>query len=1045
MGVVYKARQSKLGRLVALKMILSGAHAGETDCARFRTEAEAIARLQHPNIIQIYEVGEHDGLPFFSLEFCGGGSLDAKLNSTPLPAKEAARLVETLAQAIHAAHQKGVVHRDLKPANVLLAEDGTPKITDFGLARKLDEVGRTAEGSVMGTPSYMAPEQARGKSEEIGPLADVWALGAILYECLTGKPPFRAATPMDTILQVMTEEPVPPARLQSRTPRDLETICLKCLRKEAKKRYSSAQELAEDLHRFLADEPIQARPMGRGERVVRWCRKYPSRALACVLAALMLVAAIVVPARLVVVETHNARMLAAEHDKTVTALEAARAAEQRALRQAAEATLDRAQAEGAQGEVARGVLLLARGLETAEQAQAANLVDAYRWNFDAWARELHPLQFMVEHPGLIAGLAVHPGGELFATACHDGKLRLLRVADGLPAQEPFDLGSPVTAVAFAPDGTLLLATAEDGLARLWDREQKGLWRLRRQFAVGKEPLAVAFHPGGKSVAIGGGSATSARAGVARLWDIDSGRPAGPELTHDRPVAALAWGPVPAGGGAPQLFTGEKNGEQVYVWDAMEGHLLRRIPVGLHDRLPSPADICLAVHGSRLLVGDRSSDFGRQFDTQTGKEIGKSFKHRNSVTGVAFSPDGRLALTGSYDRTVRLWDVDTGEQVGPPLLHRNLLVGVAFGPRGQTVTVFTVTRKSARLWRLSRGSLLHQLPRSWEVPGLAFSADGRHLFTAEQRALQCWDVTTGKAARSPLTLRHEVSGLEGTCSLSLLSDGKRLAVGLPHPAQVVVHDLEAGQLLTASPALATQSGLVVVSPDGRTLASGSEGPKSTAGQLWDVATGKPIGPPLQHKGAIRGLAFSPDSQWLLTGSFNSTFRLWSAATGTPLGKPIRVDGEVWTVDFSHDGRLALSAGSARTVQLWDTADWTKHGVPMLNPATIAVARFEPEGRLITAGGYNQSVRLWHILSGKQVGPDLPHAAPVVAVAWSRDSKHFASAARDGKVKLWRAPTPARGSPAELLDHARLLTGMDLDDRGGFQMLNGDELNRLPKAR
>ena len=240
MGVVYKARQVKLGRLVALKMILAGAPCRQQDRDRFRTEAEAIARLQHPNIVQVHEVGEHDGKPFFSLEFCSGGSLDRKLNGTPLPAQEAARLLETLARAMQAAHDQSVIHRDLKPANVLLAADGTPKITDFGLAKKLDDVGQTAIGAIMGTPSYMAPEQASGKSKEIGPAADVYALGAILYECLTGRPPFKAATPLDTILQVVSDEPVPPSQLQPKTPRDLETICLKCLHKEAGKRYASA-------------------------------------------------------------------------------------------------------------------------------------------------------------------------------------------------------------------------------------------------------------------------------------------------------------------------------------------------------------------------------------------------------------------------------------------------------------------------------------------------------------------------------------------------------------------------------------------------------------------------------------------------------------------------------------------------------------------------------------------------------------------------------------------------------------------------------------
>jgi formylglycine-generating enzyme required for sulfatase activity len=274
-SVVYKARQLGLGRIVALKMILSGGHASSADLDRFRTEAEAIARLQHPNIVQVHDVGEHDGKPFFSLEFCTGGSLDRKLDGTPLKPMDAARLVETLARAMQAAHEKNVIHRDLKPANVLLTEDGTPKITDFGLAKKIDEAGQTASGAIMGTPSYMAPEQAGGKSKEIGPSCDIYALGAILYELLTGRPPFKAATPLDTVLQVVSDEPVPPTQLQTRTPRDLETICLKCLHKEPSKRYATAQALAEELGRFQRGEPIMARPVGRVERGWRWCRRNP--------------------------------------------------------------------------------------------------------------------------------------------------------------------------------------------------------------------------------------------------------------------------------------------------------------------------------------------------------------------------------------------------------------------------------------------------------------------------------------------------------------------------------------------------------------------------------------------------------------------------------------------------------------------------------------------------------------------------------------------------------------------------------------------------
>jgi urea transport system substrate-binding protein len=310
MGVVYKARQTGLHRLVALKMLLAGTQARPRDQARFRIEAEAVARVQHPNIVQIYDIGESEGRPYFALEFVEGGSLAARIRGTPQTAEAAARLVETLARAMHCAHQRGVVHRDLKPSNILLARtpkpaiqnpkpspssksegpqsaapgvsdldpfaDCTPKITDFGLARLLDDPSAwTQTGEVVGTPSYMAPEQAE-KKRPIGPATDVYALGAILYACLTGWPPFKAETPLETVMQVVHEEPVPPRRLRPRLPRDLQTICLKCLEKDPRKRYASALALADDLRRFLNGEAIQARPVGIAERGWKWAKRRPA-------------------------------------------------------------------------------------------------------------------------------------------------------------------------------------------------------------------------------------------------------------------------------------------------------------------------------------------------------------------------------------------------------------------------------------------------------------------------------------------------------------------------------------------------------------------------------------------------------------------------------------------------------------------------------------------------------------------------------------------------------------------------------------------------
>ena len=299
MGVVYRARDQKLNRDVALKMVLGGSIAGATAHTRFLAEAEALAALQHPHVVQVFDRGAFQGLPFFTMEFCPGGSLADRVRLNPLPARAAADVMEKLARGVAAAHARNVLHRDLKPENVLYAADEMPKITDFGLAKRFDDsraanAGLTHTGAVMGTPSYMAPEQAMGETKRVGPAADVYSLGAILYRLVTGRPPFLGANSMETIRQVIDIEPVSPTQLTPGLPRDLATICLKCLAKDPARRYLSAADLADDLLRFASGQTVHARPIGTAERIWKWARHHRTAAISASAVVLVLVVGIVV-------------------------------------------------------------------------------------------------------------------------------------------------------------------------------------------------------------------------------------------------------------------------------------------------------------------------------------------------------------------------------------------------------------------------------------------------------------------------------------------------------------------------------------------------------------------------------------------------------------------------------------------------------------------------------------------------------------------------------------------------------------------------------
>jgi WD40 repeat protein len=1022
MGVVYQARQLGLNRMVALKMILAGAHAGAKHLARFRHEAEAIASLHHPHIVQIYEIGEADGVPYCALEYVADGNLGQRIHGDPQPIEPTVLLLETLARTIHFAHQHGIIHRDLKPANILLQRkpnkldegdfaysdllfrisDFDPKVSDFGLAKRLDESGvGTISGEIVGTPSYMAPEQAKGKIHRIGPATDVYALGTILYEMLTGRPPFKGAAPVDTVVQLLHQEPVRPSSLWPSLPRDLETICLTCLRKEPGRRYASAEALADDLRRFRTGKPILARPVGAMERVWKWTRRRP------LIAALVwgMIASVVLGFGGVTWQWQEATIArdiarAEEREKELERLQAEAArAEAIAERQRAQVALYFSRIAQSQlhfrvNNLPGAVGSLNKCVPAAEQEDRRG----WEWYYLFGLFHSDLLTLMHDRPAMGGSAVYDPAGTTIVSvlgghprddAAHPGEVRFWDAATGALLRQ---LPAPGTVhrVVFRADGAHIALATTDGAVLIWDSATGN--ELLRTPAGGQLVQAVAFSPDGRRLALAG-------------WD-----------------------------------------ETVKVCDAATGAVVTSFR-GHHARVQS---VAFHPDGKQVASGDGAAVL-KVWDVDTGKEKWNLPGHKSAVYGVAFSPDGKLLASGSSNGNLRMWDLDTGRTVQSLTSNSGAVLGNCFSPDGRYIA-YCGGDTTVRVWDVESGVQRHIFRgHTAPVESVQYSPDGQRLvsFSPQEAAVRVWDVTrhpehaTFARVRGgrddelikvrDLTERADAAAPARTGpdleALAFHADGRHL-VSVAVGGKLQIWDATTGVLqeqrsVALGDELVTPAVLAAFAPGGTQLAGRArDDPRLVT--AWDTASAAEIVTFRGHTMPVFAVRYSADGRRVVTAACDldridrpHEVRVWDAATGECLAR-LTGRGLVSSAAFSPEGRLVAMASHDGSVLL---ADWASGDVIRLRGHTSAVGAiaFSGDGKwLASAGVEDRQLRLWAL------NADPPSSFAIAAppflcdLAFSPDDKRLAGISRDA-VKLWDVATrhevmTLRGAPQRHWDPA-----------------------------
>ena len=992
MGIVFEARQFGTQRVVALKLLAAGATATRDAVQRFHAEAQAAARLEHPHIVPIHETGMHEGQYYLAMRFLPGGTLAAAASARPLGPRRAAQIVRTVSLAIQHAHQHGVLHRDLKPGNILLDDAGEPHVADFGLARLTElDSHLTLPSTILGTAAYMAPEQAAGGPAAVTTAADIYGLGAVLYELLSGRAPFVGRSLAEVLRRVQDDTPAPPNRAGTRTasiPSDLETICLKCLEKDPTRRYGTAQELADDLGRFLDHEPVHARPVTGPERVWRWCRREPALAAALVSVGVL---------GLVVTIGSPIAALHIRRERDHASAEALRAR---------------------RSEYAADMLLAQQALAENQPGWATELVDkhhpaegteadmrGWEWRHLADQTRSDELLTLGHHQTAVYGLAFAPDGRSVASSGFDGSLSVWARSGANAAlasikeTEPGNANPSLFAVAISPDGRVLACGGDIEPIRLRD---PGTLQEIGILETGLRVLSLAFSPDGRWLAAAGVQGLEVFDLVARRPVARS--PAAGEWLEPRGLSFSPDGRLLASAHDPQTVT---------VYAVPDFTKIRELRVGKEQA----RSLAFSPDGSRLAIGAEGLTIWRVTD---GQPVATLSDASAKISALAYSPDGTLLAASGRDLRIGLWKAADGAPVASLGGHRAAIHRLAFSPDGEAIASASADG-TVRLWPAhppARPPEMAMLPKelSRYFRTRALSGDGLTLAVARTNgtAFEIWDL----AALAPIA-RHElrpgqrfltnwtadVLPLRGT---DPASPGERVFVCLAVDSQrrrVALGDARGALVLRrldgAEPEVVLQHNTDIVdcacfSRDGRLLANTSwDGVLS----VHDLDTGRELTrQSIVPQLSTMQLVFSPDGSLVASGDYNGDIRLCGVAGRR---SPLWLKGhrmQVSSLAFTPDGSQLVSSAFDQTVRFWDTrTGQVRHEIRGEDVTSLAISA---DGTRL-ARGSGDEVSLWEMGTHQQVGRLKGQVAYPRLLAFQDAGDALVGVGADG-IRVWRAP-------------------------------------------